>query len=199
MFYDINFPDSISFNSINSISFDTNIVRSKNGSEQRSGNRDFPLLHFKTFNTLKNKQEIGQILTLFRIVGGRLNSFRFRDWLDYKAENQIIGVGDGESINFLMKKVYQINGYSVVRNIVKPTQNTVNVFINQANCNSLIQSVDYAHGLISFYEPPMEGEVITFGCEFDVPVRFKNDALDVVLVGGDLYEINNLELVEVVQ
>jgi uncharacterized protein (TIGR02217 family) len=197
MFYEINFPNSIAFNSINSIYFDTNLVKSKNGTEQRSGNRDYPLLHFKVFNTFKNKKEIDQILTLFRMVRGKLNGFRLRDWLDYRVENQIMGVGDGESKIFQMKKAYQIGGYITVRDIVKPVQDTVNVFINQVNCNSLIQSIDYARGLVSFLEPPSENEMITFECEFDVPVRFKSDELNVVLIGKDSYEINNLELVEI--
>jgi uncharacterized protein (TIGR02217 family) len=197
MFYEINFPDSIAFNSINSLSFETNVVRSKNGLEQRNCNRDYPLLNFKIFNTFKNKQEIEQILVFFRMTKGKLNGFRFKDWLDYKAENQIIGVGDGENKVFQMKKIYQTSDYFVVRNITKPVQNTVEVFINQINCNNLIQSIDYTLGLILFLEPPTEGNIITFSCEFDVPVRFKSDTLDVILIEKHSYEINNLELVEI--
>ncbi|MDR0571709.1 MAG: DUF2460 domain-containing protein [Rickettsiales bacterium] len=198
MFYEINFPDSIAFTSINSLYFDTNIVKSRNNTEQRSNNLDTPLLNFKLITPLKNKQEIDEIVTLFRIVGGKLNGFRFRDWLDYKIENQIIGIGDGESCTFQIKKTYQLGNYFIVRNIVKPVFNTISIFLNQIEySNSQLQSIDYIRGLIHFAAPPTEGTVITLNCEFDIPVRFSGYSLNIVLTGKNLYEINDLELVEI--
>jgi uncharacterized protein (TIGR02217 family) len=197
MFYEINFPDSVAFNSVNSLYFDTNIVKSKNNTEQRSNNLDMPLLNFKLSTPLRNKKEIDEITALFRIVKGKLNGFRFRDWLDYKVENQIIGIGDGENCVFQIKKTYLLKNYFVIRNIVKPTPNTASVFLNQVECNNSTQSIDYARGLARFVTPPAEGDAIMVNCEFDIPVRFKSDFLNIILTGRDLFEINDLELVEI--
>ncbi|MDR2760892.1 MAG: DUF2460 domain-containing protein [Rickettsiales bacterium] len=197
MFYELNFPDSVAFKCVNSLYFDTNVVRSQSGFEQRSGNREYPLSSFKISSILRNRQEIEQILALFRIARGKLNGFRFRDWLDYKVDNQIIGVGDGESASFQIKKTYQIGNYFVERKIVKPVQNTVNVFLDQINCNDALQSVDYAQGLVNFSQPPAENKLITISCEFDTPVRFRGDVLGVVLADKNSYEIDDLELTEI--
>jgi uncharacterized protein (TIGR02217 family) len=197
MFYEINFPDSVAFSSVSSLFFDTNIVKSKNNTEQRSPNLNFSMSSFRLSAPLKNKPEIEEIITLFKIVKGKLGGFRFKDWLDYKVENQIIGIGDGENCTFQIKKTYQLQSYFTMRDISKPAQGTVKVFLNYLECNHLLQSIDHTKGLVTFASPPSEGSIITVNCEFDIPVRFKDDCLNITMLGKNSYEIKDLELIEI--
>jgi uncharacterized protein (TIGR02217 family) len=58
-------------------------------------------------------------------------------------------------------------------------------------------SVDSATGLVTFDAPPASGAVISAGFEFDVPVRFDTDRLDIALSrfrAGDIPSIPLIEL-----
>ena len=58
-------------------------------------------------------------------------------------------------------------------------------------------SVDHATGLVTFAWPPVTGTTIRAGFEFDVPVRFDADMLDVTLDVERLGSITSISLIEV--
>ena len=58
-------------------------------------------------------------------------------------------------------------------------------------------SVDTATGVVSFGAAPGSGVAITAGFEFDVPVRFDTDALDVTLDLERLGSITSIPLLEI--
>ena len=58
-------------------------------------------------------------------------------------------------------------------------------------------SVDTTTGLITFTTAPANGAAITAGFEFDVPVRFDTDQLDVTLDIERLGSITSIPLIEV--
>ena len=58
-------------------------------------------------------------------------------------------------------------------------------------------SVDIVTGLVTFTAPPPGGTNITTGFEFDVPVRFDTDQLDVIHDIERLGSITSIPLIEV--
>ena len=58
-------------------------------------------------------------------------------------------------------------------------------------------SVDHKTGLISFDSAPATDITITAGFEFDVPVRFDTDVLDVTLDLERLGSITSIPLLEI--
>lgn len=58
-------------------------------------------------------------------------------------------------------------------------------------------SVDTTTGLITFTSPPAAGAVLTAGFEFDTPVRFDTDMIDVALKFERLGSIQSIPLIEV--
>jgi uncharacterized protein (TIGR02217 family) len=58
-------------------------------------------------------------------------------------------------------------------------------------------SVDTTTGIVTFDTAPATGVAVTMGFEFDVPVRFDTDALDVILDLERLGSITSIPLVEI--
>ena len=58
-------------------------------------------------------------------------------------------------------------------------------------------SVDTTTGLVTFASPPVAGGTLTAGFEFDTPVRFDTDMIDVALKFEQLGSIQSIPLIEV--
>ena len=130
-FLEIRFPESIAFNSSSILEFNTTIIKSKNGYEQRNINWNTNKMKFNIINGIKTKAELDEVITFFRNVRGAGYGFRFKDWTDYQTENQYIGVGNGKTKEFQLIKSYRVSDNIVYyRKITKPVISTVRVFIN---------------------------------------------------------------------
>lgn len=202
MFYEINFPENISIKSKYYIEYNTNINKSKNGREQRISNTDEPLFYYNIVSGIKTKDDIDSIIKLFKLVKGRAIGFRFKDWLDYSVKNQTIGIGDGETKEFQLIKSYTtaLNDENIIhiRKITKPVKSTVDIFVNGVNYNNNL-NIDYTSGKVVFDNPVAINEVITANFEFDVPVRFDNDTLEISMKNVNSGELNNIKLVEIIE
>lgn len=195
-FLEIRFPDSISFNSSTILEFNTTIITSKNGKEYRNVNWNNNKMKFNIVNGIKTKTELDEVIKFFRNVKGKAYGFRFKDWTDFSATNQQIGIGNGETKEFQLIKTYTINGNTYTRKIKKPVISTIKVFLDGVETNDF--SVDLTSGLITFEVAPSDTTIITANFEFDVPVRFNNDLLEVSLNSLSSGKINNLELIEII-
>ncbi|MFN3591545.1 MAG: TIGR02217 family protein, partial [Thermaurantiacus sp.] len=131
--------------------------------------------------------------------------FRWKDWSDYKsclpsaspsATDQIIGEGDGSTTQFQLVKVYASGAQSYSRRIVKPVAGTVLLALDGIAQGSG-WSVDPATGVVSFAAAPGNGVIVTAGFEFDVPVRFDTDRLDVTLDIERMGSIASIPLIEI--
>lgn len=193
MFYDIVFPESISIKSSYIIEYNTIINKSKNGSELRISNYDYPLLSYNVVNDLKTKKELEEIINFFKLVKGRACGFKFKDWLDYKATNQNIAIANGEQTEFQLIKTYNINNKIQIRKITKPAN--VSIFINQQNITQNI-NINYNNGIITFNTPPEKDAIITATFDFYIPVRFDNDKIEIIMKNEKVGEIKDLKIVE---
>jgi len=115
------------------------------------------------------------------------------DPLDNSAENYI-GRGTGGQRGFELIKSYGDAPYIYMRRITKPIIGSVRAFIDDVETPV---SVDYQRGTLQFETPPYLGAVITASFEFDVPVRFASDSLDIVLDDFGAAQIQDIPLIEI--
>ena len=195
-FLEIRFPESIAFNSSSILEFNTTIIKAKNGYEQRNINWNSNKMKFNIINGIKTKTELDELITFFRNVKGAGYGFRFKDFTDYQAENQYIGVGNGETKEFQLIKAYRVSDNIVYyRKITKPVISTVRVFINDIESKDF--NIDLTTGLITLNTTPEIDSTIKASFEFDVPVRFENDIMEITMNSINSGNIKDITLIEI--
>lgn len=195
-FLEIRFPESIAFNSSSILEFNTTIIKAKNGYEQRNINWNSNKMKFNIINGIKTKTELDELITFFRNVKGAGYGFRFKDFTDYQAENQYIGVGNGETKEFQLIKAYRVSDNIVYyRKITKPVISTVRVFINDIESKDF--NIDLTTGLITLNTAPEINSTIKASFEFDVPVRFENDIMEITMNSINSGNVKEIILAEI--
>ncbi len=183
-FDDVIFPVNLSYGTSGGPEYSTNVVV-YNRHEKRNLNWDKARYRFDAAYAIRTHDELDEVIAIFHVAQGRSHSFRARDALDYKSSgvdhnitptDQIIGVGDGVTTQFQLKKMYVAGSQSKVRDITKPVDGSVVLAVDGiAKTSGYL--VDYKSGLITFDVAPAVDEVITAGFEFHVAVRFDTDFL----------------------
>ena len=83
------------------------------------------------------------------------------------------------------------------RLISKPVAGTVRVGVDGVEADSAAFEIDLTTGTVTFDSPPGAGAVVTAGFEFDVPVRFDADRIDVTLESFAAGRMAAVPLIEV--
>lgn len=136
------------------------------------------------------------VLDFFEERRGRFHSFLWRDGLDHSSNGQQpLGTGDGTRTTFQLIKRYGAEFDPYDRPITKPVVASVSVFVDGTPI--LDVEVDDLTGRVTFDDAPADGAVLTASFEFEVPVRFDIDRLDIELSGFDTADAPAIPLVEV--
>jgi uncharacterized protein (TIGR02217 family) len=186
------FPTTISIGSAGGPGFKTFVFTGASGVEGATLQWDQARARYQIEQTNLSEADMNTIRNLFYACRGRAVGFRFKDWADYTFTDENIGTGDGVTRVFYLKKAY--GSYS--RRLFKPVSGTVTVKIN-GTPNAA--TIDTTLGTVTFTVPdtPPAAAVITASGQFDVPVRFDTDAMEVSFDGYDLRTWKNLGLVEI--
>ena len=184
------FPDVLpSYGFVASPTYYTEIVQRSGGFERLNSRWSRPLLFISSspFEVV-NPSDTELILEFFHVMRGRGGYFRFRDPSDYQSaafgvaissvDQPLVEVVDDPGTYQLVKR-YTSGGSTQDREIYKPIGSTVVV----ANDSAVEQdpgdwSLDEATGILT-PGGGFSGTPATWGGEFDVEVRFREDALDV--------------------
>ena len=114
--------------------------------------------------------------------------------------DQVLATGDGITSEFQLIKQYGGAYLPYNRDITKPVAGTVRLAVDGIERTDGIDfTVDTATGLVTFAPasiPPAQASV-TAGFEFDVPVRFDTDRLEVNVMGFKHGSIPSIPIVEV--
>jgi uncharacterized protein (TIGR02217 family) len=154
---------------------------------------------------IRRADDLAAVVAFFEARNGRLHGFRYKDWADYKsalpslaitATDQQIGTGTGSLQTFQLAKRYTSGPQTWVRTITKPVTGTVRVALGTVEQLSG-WTLDAATGVITFTTAPAGGVIVRAGFEFDVPVRFDSDTLDVTLDFERLGSITAIPLLEI--
>lgn len=200
-FDDLLFPIEIGAEASVHPGFSTNVVTSASGYEWRNVNWQQARLRFDAGPGVRSDAELESLIAFFRARRGPAVGFRFRDPYDHSSNgmsaaptalDQEIGIGDGVTARFELKKAY---GAGEIRRITRPVSGSVRAAIGgveQQGGWSLASG-----GAISFTEPPAPGARVTAGFLFDVPVRFAEDALEINRATFQAGEAPSVPLVEI--
>ena len=203
-FHEVRFPDGISYGSSGGPERRTEIATLGSGFEERNSPWAHSRRRYNAGYGVRNTNDLHAVIGFFEARHGRLHGFRFKDWLDWKScppldviapTDHHLGVGNGNSSDYQLVKRYQSGSQTYTRPITKPVAGTVRIALDGAE-QTTGWSVDTSNGLISFDAAPASGAVITAGFEFDVPVRFDTDRLDIALSRFRAGDIPSIPLVE---
>ena len=210
-FHEVLFPFPLALSGRGGPQRKTEIVVQGSGREQRLARWRHARRRYEIGSGLKTRRDLMQLVAFFEARRGRLYGFRFHDPLDGRstsgttgvtAFDQILGQGDGATAVFKLRKAYGQGADPYWRPILKPCTGTVQVAVNGVAC---IEGQDFTcdstNGQITFTPAalPQAMAVITAGFEFDVPVRFETDTLDLsfdALGTGESTAITLLELLD---
>ncbi|MBK5945779.1 glycoside hydrolase family 24 [Rhodobacter veldkampii DSM 11550] len=206
-FHEVRFPANLSFGSVGGPERRTEIVALASGHEERNTPWAHSRRYYDAGLGLRSLDDVEALIAFFEARGGQLHGFRWKDWSDWKScpasravgwEDQLIGIGDGRSTEFALSKIYASGGVSYTRPITKPVAGTVRVGIqgHHQSTDSAF-SVDCATGLVQFAVAPPQGAVVTAGYEFDVPVRFDTDRIQVSVASFQAGDVPQVPVVEV--
>lgn len=180
--------------------FQTTVIGFGSGFEQRNQEWQFARGEWDLSYGIQTKDDYTDLIAFFAARRGRAHAFRFKDWSDFEATTVVIGTGDAAETDFQIVKLYTDIASTYTRNITRPIENTLTVFLDGAP--QIGGGTDYtlnALGIVSFNSPPGGSVVVTATYEFDLPVRFDIDKLDVKLEwynAGELPDITILEIRE---
>ena len=203
-FHEVRFPDDISRGARGGPERRTQIVELASGDEERNARWANSRRRYDVAYGIRRVDDLAAVVAFFEARNGRLHGFRFKDWGDYKSclpsatpspTDQAIGTGDGATTAFQLVKRYASGNQIWTRTITKPVAGTVRVALDGAEQVGG-WSVDTTNGVVTFGTAPAAGVAITAGFEFDVPVRFDTDALDVTLDLERLGSITSIPLLE---
>lgn len=193
-FHDIRFPEDISYGSGGGPEYSTDIVITQSGHEQRNINWGEARARYNVAHGVKTQAQLDTLIAFFRARKGRAHSFRFKDWVDYTATGQMLGIGDGTQTAFQLVKRYVSGAATEVRVITKPVSGAVLVFVDAV---LTAVTVNTSTGVVTFAEAPEAGAIISADYEFDVPVRFDTDRLSASLDTYGVHSWKDIAVVEV--
>ena len=203
-FHEVRFPDNISRGARGGPQRKVQVVELASGAEERNASWADSRRRFDVAYGIRRADDLHEVVSFFEARGGRLYGFRYKDWADYKsclpsravdARDQLLGTGNGSQQHFRLRKRYGTEALGWWRMIRKPVSGSVKVALDDVE-QFTGWSVDAATGIVSFDSPPGAGVEVRAGFEFDVPVRFDSDMMDVTLDLERLGSITSIPLIE---
>ncbi|OYU38941.1 MAG: glycoside hydrolase family 24 [Pseudorhodobacter sp. PARRP1] len=204
-FHEIRFPDNISRGARGGPERRTQVVELASGDEERNASWANSRRRYDVAYGIRRADDLASVVAFFEARNGRLFGFRYKDWADYKsglpstptgATDLQIGTGTGSLKTFQMAKSYTSGAQTWTRTIAKPVTGTVRIALGVVEQMSG-WTLDTTTGVITFTTAPGNGVIVRAGFEFDVPVRFDTDMLDVTLDIERLGSITSIPLIEV--
>ena len=208
-FHEVRFPTAISRNAQGGPERRTDIVVLGSGFEERNSRWADSRRSYNAGYGVKSTDDLHAIIAFFEERRGRLYGFRWRDHADWKscppqgaptAFDQTIGTGTGAQSTFQLVKSYGGAFASYTRTISKPVAGTLKIAVaGTLKAEGADFTLDPATGLVTFQAGaiPAGGAAVTAGFEFDVPVRFDTDKLEINLSGFASGAIPNIPILEV--
>ena len=156
---------------------------------------------------MKSLNDLHAVIAFFEERRGRLHGFRWRDPSDFKScpprarppRSTSRSAPATAHRSFQLAKTYGANFNPWTRDITKPVAGTVLVAVAEVvqTPDRLHRRPRHRHRHLSHRPHPRSRRVITAGFEFDVPVRFDTDKLEIDLQGFRHGAIPSIPIVEI--
>ena len=185
-FLETQFPTDISYRSKGGPEYNTSVAGRLSGREVRNANWTYPRHNYDAAYGVRTHANLETLIAFFHVVQGRYQSFRYKDFADYKSSvgkvaiadtDQTIGTGDGSTLTFQLTKTYTAGASTKTRIIAKPVSGTTIISVNDISQGSG-WTVDTTTGIVTFTTAPGNTLVVKAGYEFDVPCRLVSDSME---------------------
>lgn len=208
-FHEVRFPTAVSRGATGGPERRTEVVVLGSGFEERNSRWADSRRSFNAGYGVKSLNDLHAVIAFFEERRGKLYGFRWKDQSDWKscapdtqttALDQVIGIGTGALAAFQIKKSYGSTFQPWSRAILKPIAGTLKVAVAGAvRTEGLHYVVNVVSGMITFLAGhiPAAGASVTAGFEFDVPVRFDTDKLEINVTGFSHGAIPSIPVIEV--
>lgn len=200
-FHDVRLPINIEKGVKGGPGFNTTILELSSGFEKRNINWARTRGRWDVSYGIDSKEDNEAVLAFFYARQGRAHSFRFKDWTDFEIgvdatdTAQFIATADGVLVDFQITRRYVSGAFTFAREVTRLVAGTTRVFVDAVEQMSGV-NVDDNTGVVNFDVAPADMEVISVICEFDVPVRFDSDQLDLTGIRDTVYDIPGLDILE---
>ncbi len=197
-FDDVSYPLALGRDAAVSPEFSTSVAVTASGHERRNALWSDARLRYDVGPGIRSERELGTLLAFFRARHGPARGFRFRDPYDFSSHamidapgpgDQPLGTGDGGTTRYQLAKYYGEQR----RTITRPRSETIRISVDGIETTGFTYE---GKGWIRFEVAPAAGADIRAGFEFDVPVRFAEDRLDVSGTSFAAGEAPSVPLVE---
>ena len=205
-FHEVRLPARLAFGSTGGVERRTEVVTLGSGFERRSTPWAQGRRRYLIGANLRSLDDMAALTAFFEARCGRLYGFRFRDFVDCKScapattpgfLDQTLGAGDGMRTGFQLVKRYGAGADVIKRPISKPLSGTVRVAVEAVELASGQFTVDATTGRVTLATAPGVGATVTAGFEFDTPVRFDADRIEVTLESFEAGRMAAVPLIEV--
>ena len=205
-FHEIRFPTGVSYAATGGPERRTEIVTLASGYEERNSPWSQSRRRYNAGYGVRTLDDLYSVISFFEARSGQLHGFRWKDWADFRSGpplaaisnvDQALGTGDGATTDFQLKKIYQSGSQNAERTITKPVAGSLLLAVGglpQALGTDF--TVDITTGLVTLAVAPSMGAEVTAGFEFDVPVRFDRDLLEINLSHFNAGEIPSIPVIE---
>ena len=205
-FHEVRLPARLAFGCTGGVERRTEVVTLASGFERRSSPWAHGRRRYLIATAARPLDDAAALVAFFEARRGRLYGFRFRDPADCRsgppsraplADDQALGIGDGTRTVFQLLKAYGSGETAVSRIIAKPVAGSVVLAVGDVALAPAAFSLEATTGRVTLATPPAPGAMVSAGFEFDTPVRFDTDRIDITHEGFDAARIGACALVEV--
>jgi uncharacterized protein (TIGR02217 family) len=207
-FHEQRFPLRLSLTSSGGPGRQTDIVSLSNGREARNRRWRFSRRRYDVGSALRSMADLYAVLEFFEARGGQLHGFRFRDPVDFCSArpgeavtplDQRIGTGDGVTAAFQLVKAYGDGAAVEHRPVLKPVAGSLRLAVDGVETLDGFL-LDATTGIVTFEagHVPDDGAEIRAGFDYDVPVRFDTDRIEINLEAFRAGRIPSIPLIEVI-
>lgn len=203
-FHEVRLPARLAFGSTGGVERRTEVVTLGSGYERRSTPWAAGRRRYLIGANLRSLDDMATLTAFFEARRGRLYGFRFRDFADFKScapgavvspDDQVLGIGDGARTTFSLLKAYGEGVDAWTRLIGKPVEGSVRMAVDGVETSAF--EADQTNGLVTMAIAPEAGATVTAGFEFDTPVRFDSDRIEVTLESFNAGRMAALPLIEI--
>lgn len=196
-FDEVQLPEEVEKGASGGPQFKTTVITQSNGFEKRNVDWALARGEWDIGYGIQSLEDLYDVINFFYARQGRARGFRFKDWSDYQGVEENLGVGDGVQVAFQLRRQYVSGVVTYNRPITKPVAGTTRVFLN--GIETFAFTVSTLTGIVTLGAPAGAGVVVTSTFDFDVPVRFDTDKLNINLEIFNAGSIPSIPVVELRQ
>jgi len=200
--HNVRLPDKYDWESENGIGFESFLVPSDTGGVAGQARVTTPTRRYRLIG-LKSQSDLAELRRFWLARNANLHSFRFKDKYDFTTATDGISTPNYNDVNLgtqaantrliQLYKKYTYGSTTHSRPLKKIVEGTVRVGYNGSEITSGF-SVNHSQGILCFTNYVGTSGPVTFGCEFDVPVKFTSECASYFPCSMEFYDYASTEI-----